>query len=187
MNSNYALQFAITSNRPDSLRAMTKKLGGTIYVDPRERWQHLPFRSLATVVSDELGELESSADVGLYLICRRTIKAGSAASIGMFPMVRHAELAHAESDAHWRDRHAPLALEHHFHMTCYSQLSVMKTLKGPDYDGFALCGFGSENDLRNRFFSSEASVKIIRDDVQSFANPKASPPRLIVSEERFGQ
>ena len=186
MNNNYSLEYAVTSNNPESLRAVAQNLGGTFYCDPRENWQHLPFRALATLVSDEFDPLESLADVGLYVVCRRTIKQGPAQSIGMFPMVRHAELSHTQSDAHWRDQHAPLALEHHRHMTHYTQLSVMNTLKGETYDGFALCGFGSEDDLRNRFFSTKESVQIIHDDVRRFANPKASPPRLIVGLEHFG-
>ena len=186
MNNDYIMQYAVTSNHPERLQAAAEALAGTIYIDPRENWQHLPFRALATVTTDEYGELEQLADVGLYVICRRTIKAGDAASIGMFPMVRHGDLKHSESDAHWRDKHAPLALEHHCHMTHYTQLSVTNTLKGDEFDGFALCGFASEDDLRNRFFTTDASVKIIHDDVRSFANPKASPPRLIVNEVRYG-
>lgn len=185
MNNDYALQYAVTSNDPERLQAATESLGGTFYLDPREKWGHLPFRALATVVTDEFGALEQIADVGLYVVCRRTIKAGDAQSIGMFPMVRHADLEHEQSDAHWRDKHAPLALEHHCHMTHYTQLSVTNTLKGAEFDGFALCGFASEDDLRNRFFTTPDSVKIIHDDVRSFANPKASPPRLIVNETRY--
>lgn len=185
VNQNYSLQYALTSNRPDQLRAATQSLGGIFYADPREKWQHLPFRALATVVSDDYGALEQAADVGLYVVCRRTIKEGPAQSIGMFPMVRHPELNHVQSDAHWRDKHAPLALEHHCHMTHYTQLSVTNTLKGEAYDGFALCGFNSEEDLRQRFFTTPESVKIIHDDVNSFANPKASPARLIVGLESF--
>jgi len=185
MNNNYQLQFAIASNHPDALRDATQAMAGTFYLDPREKWQHLPFRALATVVSDDYPELQDLADAGLYVVCRRTIKAGPADSIGMFPMVRHADLNHSQSDAHWRDKHAPLALEHHCHMTHYTQLSVVNTLSGPEFDGFALCGFASEDDLRNRFFTTPESVKIIHDDVRSFANPKASPPRLIVNQTEF--
>ena len=185
MNQDYSLQYAVTSNHPEQLRAATQLLGGTFYADPRENWQHLPFRALATVVSDDYAELEQIADVGLYVVCRRTIKEGEAQSIGMFPMVRHPDLEHAESDAHWRDKHAPLALEHHCHMTHYTQLSTTNTLKGEVYDGFALCGFSSEDDLRQRFFTTPESVKIIHDDVKTFANPKASPARLIVGMETF--
>ncbi len=186
MNNNYRLEYAITSNEPETLRDATQALGGTFYIDDREKWQHLPFRALATVVSDDVQQLEQLADVGLAVVCRRLIKDGVPESIGMFPMVRHTELTHRESDAHWRDKHAPLALEHHCHMTHYTQLSVTHTLMGPAYDGFALCGFGSEDDLRNRFYTTKDSIKVINDDVHKFATPKASPPRLIVKETRYG-
>ncbi len=185
MNNNYRLEYAITSNEPEALRQATQALNGTFYIDDREKWQHLPFRALATVVSDDVEQLEALADVGLAVVCRRLIKDGVAESIGMFPMVRHTELTHAESDAHWRDKHAPLALTHHCHMTHYTQLSVTHTLYGPTYDGFALCGFGSEDDLRNRFYTTKDSIKVINDDVHKFATPKASPPRLIVKETRY--
>ena len=186
MNNHYLLEYAITSNEPEALRDATQALGGTFYVDDREKWQHLPFRALATVVSDDMQTLEKLADVGLAVVCRRLIKDGVPESIGMFPMVRHAGLTHAESDAHWRDKHAPLALEHHCHMTHYTQLSVTHTLSGPTYDGFALCGFGSEDDLHNRCYTTKDSIKVINDDVHKFATPKASPPRLIVQETRYG-
>ena len=101
-------------------------------------------------------------------------------------MVHHADLSHEQSDAHWRDQHAPLALEHHIHMTHYTQLSIVATLSGQAWDGFALCGFGSEEDLRERFYTTEDSVRIIAEDVNKFANVKASPRRLIVTEERYG-
>lgn len=186
MNSNYRLEYAITSNKPEALRQAAQNLGGTFYFDPREKWQHLPFRALATVTSDNVEELETLADVGLAVVCRRLIKDGVPESIGMFPMVRHRDLTHAESDAHWRDKHAPLALEHHCHMTHYTQLSVTHTISGPVYDGFALCGFASEDDLRHRFYTTKESVQVINDDVHRFATPKASPPRLIVQETRYG-
>ena len=186
MNNDYTLEFALASNEPDRLREATAAHGGTFYLDGREKWQHLPFRALATFVTDEPQLLAELADAGLYVVCRRLIKAGDPGAIGLFPMVRHADLTHAESDAHWRDKHAPLALVHHCHMTHYTQLSVVNTLAGPEFDGFALCGFANEDDVRNRFFTSEESVKIIHDDVKTFANPKASPPRLIVTETRFG-
>ena len=74
-----------------------------------------------------------------------------------------------------------LQMIHHIHMTDYHQLSVVHKISGADYDGFALCGFASVEDIRERFFTEEASVQIIRDDVRTFADPKASPRRLITT------
>ncbi len=92
-----------------------------------------------------------------------------------------------EADAHWRDRHAPLALEHHAFMTHYTQLSVVHHIAGRELDGFALCGFASLDDLRNKFYTRDASRAVIADDVQRFADTRRSPRRLIVEEMRYGE
>ena len=57
--------------------------------------------------------------------------------------------------------HAPLALKHHAYMSQYSQLSVVTTLRGTPFDGFALCGFESLGDLKERFFSEPDSREVI--------------------------
>ncbi len=180
------LEIAGCSNDLEAARRAAESFGGTLYSDDREKWQHLPFRALVTATTDDLNLFDEFADVGVYLICRRLIKPGTPVSIGLFPMVRHPELTHQQSDAHWRDKHGPLALEHHAHMSHYSQLSVLQTLRGPEYDGFALCGFNSEDDLRNRFYTTQESVGIIAADVKKFANVKKSPARLIASIREYG-
>jgi uncharacterized protein (TIGR02118 family) len=100
-------------------------------------------------------------------------------------MVRAPGLSHQAADAHWRDVHGPLALTHHGFMTHYTQLSVVKNLSGLPLDGFALCGFTSEGDLRERFYSTEDGPAAIAADVRTFSDLKRSPRRLIVTEERF--
>jgi hypothetical protein len=185
MNNNYSLELAAASNDIDAARALATSHGGSLYCDERERWQHLPFRALATVVTDDLTEVLNAADVGLYVVCRRVIKPGNAEQIALFPMVGHPSLSHEEADAHWRDTHAPLALTHHAHMTQYIQLSVVHRIAGLELDGFALCGFASLSDLRDRFFSEEDSVKVIAADIEKFADTNNSPRRLIVTESRF--
>ncbi len=72
-------------------------------------------------------------------------------------------------------------------MTHYTQLSVVANLSGLELDGFALCGFASVDDLRNRFYTSPESVNIIAEDVRQFADISRSPPRLIASEHRYTQ
>jgi hypothetical protein len=99
--------------------------------------------------------------------------------VGLFGLVRAPHLGHAEADAHWRDVHAPLALVHHAHMSYYAQLSVVNRLSGLDLDGFALCGFATLEDLRERFYTTTESVGVIAADVQRFADTKRSPRRLI--------
>lgn len=179
------LELAVCSNDPDGARRVAAALGGTLYCDPREPYRHLPFRALLTCVTDALPELRSAADVGLYLVCRRVIKPGSANVVGLFPMVRRRDLSHEQADAHWRERHAPLTFEHHADMTHYSQLSVLHGFSGPEFDGFALCGFASEAALRERFYTHPHSAEVIAADVQRFADPARSPRRLVASVAHF--
>ena len=123
--------------------------------------------------------------MGLYTICRRVIKPGEAQVYGLFPLIHHPQKTHAQADANWRDVHAPLALEHHAYMSHYVQLSVVHTISGAQFDGFALCGFNSLEDLKERFFTTEASVAVIRDDITNFADTTNSPRRLIAKPHAF--
>jgi len=179
------LQLAAATTDLDAARELVGRIGGTLYADERAEWQHLPFRGLITVVTDAPDVLDAIGDVGMYLVYRRLKKAGEAAALGLFPMVGAPGLSHQEADAHWRDAHGPLALTHHGFMTHYTQLSVVKNLSGLPLDGFALCGFASEEDLRDRFYSTEDGPAVIAADVASFSDLKRSPRRLIVTEERF--
>ena len=70
-------------------------------------------------------------------------------------------------------------------MTEYLQLNVLDTLSGIAFDGIALCGFDSEEDLRQRFFSEPNGPEIIAADIQRFADTKRSPRRLIAAVERY--
>ena len=182
----YELEIAAASTDIERTRELARALAGTFYVDAREDHEQLPFRALITVTTDDLSPVAAVADVGLYVICRRLIKAGAPAVIGLFPLVHHPDLTHAEADAHWRDQHAPLALEHHAFMTHYTQLSVVHRISGSELDGFALCGFASIDDLRNKFYTRDSSRAVIADDVQRFADTRRSPRRLIVEETRYG-
>ena len=71
-------------------------------------------------------------------------------------------------------------------MTHYTQLSVVSTLKGEPFDGFALCGFDSEADIRERFFTNKQSVGVIQNDIQNFADVSQSPRRLIATPMHRG-
>lgn len=179
MSESHTLYLAGATNNLDAAVATSARLGGCAYIDERDPYDHLPFRALVTVTTDNLDDLTSCSEVGLYLICQRVIKPGSATHYGLFPMIHHPDKSHTECDSHWRDNHAPLALEHHPYMSHYLQLSVVQRLSGPEIDGFALCGFASEDDLRNRFYVNDEGVRIIAEDIAKFANLKKSPRRLI--------
>ncbi len=180
------MRLAAAGNDLEASRAVAERLGGSLYADHREAWQHLPLRALVTAVTDDIEALRAVADVGLYVVAARTVKAGDCAAVGLFPMVHKPGLTRAQADAHWRDNHAPLALEHHQAMTHYTQLAVMHTIAGREFGGFALCGFANEADLRERFFSLPDSVEVINADVAKFADTRRSPRRLVAVPEHFG-
>jgi uncharacterized protein (TIGR02118 family) len=180
------------------LRAAARSLRGAALIDERADAAGLPFRGLVTAISDDLDVLLAAADVGAYVVCRRVMKPRRSAAgaqrpaattlpgvIALYPMVRHPTLTHTDADRYWRDRHAPLALRHHVGMSHYTQLSVVHRIHGPEWDGFALCGFDSLEDLRERFFDGPEGRVAIRDDVARFADPASSPRRLIVVEEPY--
>ena len=196
------LQLAAATNDVAAARVLARSLGGTAFVDERPEGGALPFRALVTAVTDDPGPLLDIGDVGAWLVCRRVMKARSATAappgtaaagsnapllgvIALYPMVRHASLSHVEADRYWRDRHAPLALRHHVGMSHYTQLSIVHRFSGPEWDGFALCGFDSIDDLRERFFDGPEGRVAIREDVARFADGTRSPRRLIVIEETY--
>jgi len=63
----------------------------------------------------------------------------------------------------------------------YIQLAVNEVLFGPEYDGFALCGFATVEDLKERFFAGPDSIPVINQDVKKFSDTKRSPRRLIAT------
>ena len=202
MTMTGTLHLVAVGDDVEQARAVARSLAGTAFVDERAEAQGLPFRAMVVAVTDDPETFLLAAGTGAYIACRRIIKArragesaaGSGALtaatrlpgvIGLFPMVRHSALSHRDADRHWRDVHAPLALEHHAAMSHYTQLSVVHRLHGPEWDGFALCGFDSMEDLRERFFATPEGRIAIREDVARFADTRSSPRRLIVVEERY--
>ena len=109
----------------------------------------------------------------------RLAAAGAVAQV--FQARRNAD-RHEQADQHWRDVHAPLALTVHKAMTNYTQLSILHCFTGPEWNGFALCGFDTESDLRDHFFDSPEGKEAIRNDIAKFANTRKSPRRIIAKE-----
>lgn len=180
---------AAFSNRT-AAEAFAGEKSGHILACAKDETSHLPFAALFVGATDELDAMRASADVGVFLVCERAIKNKPLdaltdnelpASIGIFTMVASPNMSALESDQHWRDHHAPLALEIHTAMTHYYQLSVIHRFDGPDWNGFALCCFASEDDLRHRFYNSKEGEKKIGEDVRRFADTKRSPRRVITA------
>lgn len=165
---------------------------GTAYV-ANDGQTELPFTTL--VIAADRDALAGVADVGLYRVDVRRIRhqrrfwpadQPSPGVTAAFGMIRHPDLPHERSDAHWRDVHAPLALRSHPGMWHYHQVSIDEVLAGAPFDGVALCAFASEQDLKERFFGGPDDQRAIRDDVASFADVVRSPRRVKMTEWRFG-
>lgn len=83
---------------------------------------------------------------------------------------RNPKISHEQFAEHWLARHVPLALEHHPGLVHYVTNVVDSRLSdgGEDFDGIAELGFASEEDLRDRMFASDESVRIIGEDIPRF-------------------
>ena len=164
------------------------EMRGLVLVASRQDTAHLPFDSLVVGSTDDLASFAGAADIGAWLACERAVKSASLdrlasvelpKAIGIFTMVAAPQMEPADSDRHWRDVHAPLALEIHAAMTHYYQLSLQHRFHGPEWHGFALCCFESEDDLRHRFYNGPEGEKAIAEDIRRFADTKRSPRRVV--------
>ena len=66
-------------------------------------------------------------------------------------------------------------------MTHYYQLSIVHRFAGPQWNGFALCCFKTESDLRLHFFNSKDGERRIAEDVRKFADTRRSPRRVVAT------
>ena len=172
---------------------VARLIGGVALVDVDNDGRDRPFNTL--VIGDRRVAAGGVADVGLYRVSVRPMRyqrrswppeSVTPGLTAVFAMLRRADLTHEQADAHWREIHAPLALRHHPGMWHYLQVSVEEVVAGPAYDGIALCGFPSEQDLRERFFGGPEDRDIIGADVALFADVVGSPRRVRMAEWRFG-
>ena len=189
-------ELVVTGNDPDAAAEAAARVGGVCYAaDPDDR-REFPFRTLVRAMTDAPDALAPAATVGTYLAFSRIIRerplesdpgTPSPGLTAIFPMVHHPDLTHAQGDSHWRDTHSPLALRHHPGMWDYTQLSVVATLNGPSYDGFAMVSFASLDDMRERFFGDDHDREVILADVAQFADTERSPRRVITTETIYRQ
>ena len=96
--------------------------------------EHLPFAALVLGTSACLMDLKQQKDVGLYPVNERAVlnqplsilnQDMLPASVGIFPMVANAEIGAEAADRHWREQHAPIALEVHTTMTHYHDITIV--------------------------------------------------------------
>jgi uncharacterized protein (TIGR02118 family) len=73
-------------------------------------------------------------------------------------------------DAHWRDRHGPLALAHHAGLCGYEQIALEAAVSrgAPAIDGLALLHFPDAAAFRDRFYDSPAGRDAIHADTERF-------------------
>ena len=189
------LEIVVLGNDIDAALEVAADVGGVALVADRSDTRELAFRTVVRAAVDDLDRLAAAASVATLVCFRRVIcqrdrpahrGQPSPGFTAVFGLVAHSDLTHRQADAHWRDVHAPLALTHHAAMWDYSQLSVVDQIDGEiALDGIALCAFRSMDDLRTKFFNDDASRDIILADVNSFADSKRSPQRLIATEHTF--
>lgn len=184
---NPTMQFVVTGNDPKAARDVAAATGAMAYIDDRDGAGDLPFRTLVRAVTDRPGLLDAAAGIGRYIVVARPQRvrpsgaepADADGIIQVNALIAARHLDHIGADTHWRDTHAPLALKHHVGMTQYTQLSVVHTISGPAYDGFALCEFDSLADFRERFFDGPEGREVILADIAKFADLERSPRRLV--------
>ena len=104
-----------------------------------------------------------------YEVAARTLRRGPASVLLVSPVHRVPTMTHAEFDAHWRDRHGPLALTHHVGMTLYEQHTVRRAIGDvPAYDGIGVLGFATVADFEERLFDDAEGQRIIARDTARF-------------------
>jgi uncharacterized protein (TIGR02118 family) len=84
--------------------------------------------------------------------------------------VRAPQLSPEAFDAHWRDRHGPIALRHHSGKSSYEQCVFhgALTARATPLDGLALLHFPSREAFAERFYDSDAGRDAIAADVPRF-------------------
>jgi hypothetical protein len=176
-------------NDRELARTIAAERHGTLYVDERKDVNTLPFTALICINTDNLEDLLRQADIGVYLVHRRTIKkhipdrsVEQPGLLSLHTLVSHPELGHRQSDDYWQEIHALLALRAHQAMTYYHQLSILHCFKVPAWDGFALLGFASSDDLQNKYFDSAVGKANILKDVAIFADTQKSPSRRLLAK-----
>lgn len=178
------LEFVVIGDDVAAARQVAREHGGKAYADERADSAGLPFRTLVRVVTDTPSALASAASIGTYVVCTRPQKVRAHppdknAVVQINAMVAAPNITRDESDAHWREVHAPLARRVHIGMSNYTQLSVVHTIAGPNYAGFALVEFENDADFRERFYSGPEGRQEVMDDIVKFADLKVSPRRLV--------
>ncbi|MGZ6887997.1 MAG: EthD domain-containing protein [Acidimicrobiia bacterium] len=142
-----------------------------------------PFAWFVVDPTDALDVAAVGAPVWAWTVEEHVPRAGSAAcALAMVSLMRrNPALMPAEFAAHWRTRHAPLALRRHEGLADYHQYVVTGTLTpaAPAIDGVALLGFRTRADFETRFFDSDEGRAEIMEDVARFMDRPGPETTLV--------
>lgn len=181
------LELLALGSSAEACVAVATELGGVAYVNHADESDKRPYSGVLRVATDEIEAVAAVADVGLYVSLERVIKPlpsppSADRVIAAFGMVGHPDMTHRQSDDHWRDRHAPLALTSHLAMCDYTQLSIVHTISGVALDGLAMCAFDNRQDLSDKFFNDDNAKAAISADVATFADTRSSLRRVVLTQ-----
>jgi uncharacterized protein (TIGR02118 family) len=143
------------------------------------------FNPAVAFVSEEAGNAMLAdhasfiGDMHAYLVEERVVKeydrtwgAGERSpGVKYVSLIRRAPgLTREQMDEHWRERHVPIALEHHGGMWKYVQNVVREPLTpdAPEIDGVAEMHFPTLEDFQERFFTPPESKDFVLEDASRF-------------------
>lgn len=180
------MELVLLGDDVEQARAVAGHQGAQVYVDSRDV-DGLPFRTMTRVSTAGVEDFVGVGTLGVHSVYVRTEKEPvepasewpTPSLVTINALVRRADLTHADADRRWERSHAPLVRRHHVGVARYEQLSVVRTVSGTPYDGFALCFFDDEADFRERFYDGPAGRRAVLDDIRGFADLTASPRRLV--------
>lgn len=132
--------------------------------------------------------LREYCDVALYRTAtRRVLRHARTWSLGqvtpgvtmLFTIHRRPQMTPDAFHQWWEQSHAPIALRHHVGMWDYAQVSVIDTLHGDPWDGFAVTQWPTLDDLMHRFSSGPDGTEALRNDAAQFTDPSTLQRHLM--------
>lgn len=130
---------------------------------------------------DRLADLlRAQCDMALYRtatrhvlrhVCTWPLDTPSPGVTMLFCMHRRPGMDIADFHDWWEKSHAPIALQHHVGMWDYAQVSVLETVHGDPWDGFAVTQWPTLDDLMHRFSSGPEGTEALRRDAAQFTDP----------------
>jgi hypothetical protein len=136
-----------------------------------------------------LATMADGADLGLHqtasrplLRHRRTWELGTATPGVSMVYLTRARPGMSADDYHryWEREHGPRALRHHLGMWDYTQVSVLRTIRGDEVNGVAVTQWARPEDLTDRFTDGPIGTSVIRHDAAQFTHVDALNRHLMV-------